>query len=147
MTTLLLGQDTFHWGYETHHKNLEHPPQRFPSTRWLQPPMPFRGRRQQSSERRIMTMYLILDRLPIAVRLTPVAHRRAALAPCQPQGLWDDRYGLQRDQWQFFKQQWLNRVRQCTKHPTISKMDQYTVYWGSYVNQGSKRTTFTIFGR
>ena len=28
----------------------------------------------------------ILDCLPIAVRLTPVAHRRAALAPCQPRG-------------------------------------------------------------
>ena len=33
-----------------------------------------------------MTMCLILDRLPIAVRLTPVAHRRAALAPRQPRG-------------------------------------------------------------
>ena len=31
-------------------------------------------------------MCLILDRLPIAVRPTPVAHRRAALAPCQPWG-------------------------------------------------------------
>ena len=40
----------------------------------------------QSSERRIMTMCLILDCLPIAVQLTPVAHRRAALAPCQPRG-------------------------------------------------------------
>ena len=30
--------------------------------------MPFQGQRQQSSERRIMTMCLILDRLPIAVR-------------------------------------------------------------------------------
>ena len=32
-------------------------------------------------------MCLILDRLPIAVRPTPVAHRRAALAPRQPRGL------------------------------------------------------------
>ena len=48
--------------------------------------MPFQGRRPQSSERRIMTMCLILDRPLIAVRLTPVAHRRAALAPRQPQG-------------------------------------------------------------
>ena len=84
MTTLLPGQDTFHWGYETHHKNQDHLPQHFPSTQWLQPPMPFQGRRQQSSERRIMTMCLILDRLPIAVRQTPVAHGRAALAPRQP---------------------------------------------------------------
>ena len=86
MTTLLLGQDTFHWGYETHHKNQDHLLQRFPSTQWLQLPMPFQGQRQQSSERRIMTMCLILDRLPIAVRPTPVAHRRAALAPRQPWG-------------------------------------------------------------
>ena len=33
-----------------------------------------------------MTLCLILDRLPIAVRPTPVAHWRAALAPRQPQG-------------------------------------------------------------
>ena len=33
-----------------------------------------------------MTMCLILDRLPIAVRPTPVAHPRAALAPRQPRG-------------------------------------------------------------
>ena len=32
-------------------------------------------------------MCLILDRLPIAVWLTPVAHQRAALAPRQPRGL------------------------------------------------------------
>ena len=32
-------------------------------------------------------MCLILDRLPIAVRPTPMAHRRAALAPRQPWGL------------------------------------------------------------
>ena len=32
-------------------------------------------------------MCLILDRLLIAVRLTPVAHWRTALAPRQPQGL------------------------------------------------------------
>ena len=86
MTTLLPGQDTFHWGYETHHKNQDHFPQSFPLTRWLQPPMPFKGRRQESSEKRIMTMCLILDRLPIAVRPTPVAHPRAALAPRQPRG-------------------------------------------------------------
>ena len=73
MTTLLLGQDTFHWGYETHHKNQDHFPQSSLLTRWLQPPMPFQGRRQHSSEKRIMTMCLILDRLLIAVRLTPVA--------------------------------------------------------------------------
>ena len=48
--------------------------------------MPFEGRRQQSSKRRIMTMCLILDCLPIAVRPTPVAHRSAALAPRQPRG-------------------------------------------------------------
>ena len=48
--------------------------------------MPFQGGRQQSSEKRIMTMCLILDCLPIAVRPTPVAHHRAALAPHQPQG-------------------------------------------------------------
>ena len=41
--------------------------------------MPFQGLRQQSSERRIMTMCLILDHLPIAVQPTPVAHQRAAL--------------------------------------------------------------------
>ena len=86
MTTLLPRQDTFHWSYETHHKNQDHLPQHFRSTQWLQPPMPFQGRRQQSSERRIMTMCLILDRLPIAVQPTPVAHRRAALAPRQPRG-------------------------------------------------------------
>ena len=34
MTTLLLGQDTFHWGYETHHKNQDHFPQSFHLTRW-----------------------------------------------------------------------------------------------------------------
>ena len=33
-----------------------------------------------------MTMCLILDRLPIAVRPTPVAHLRAGLAPRQPWG-------------------------------------------------------------
>ena len=32
-------------------------------------------------------MCLILDRLQIAVRPTPVAHHRAALAPRQPRGL------------------------------------------------------------
>ena len=48
--------------------------------------MPFQGWRQQSSEKRIMTMCLILDHLPIAVQLTPVAHRRAALAPRHPWG-------------------------------------------------------------
>ena len=53
----------------------------------LQPLMPFQGQRQQSSERRIMTMCLIRDRLPIAVRLTAVAHWRAALTPGQPRGL------------------------------------------------------------
>ena len=31
-------------------------------------------------------MCLILDRLPEAVWPTPVAHRREALAPCQPRG-------------------------------------------------------------
>ena len=60
---------------------------------------------------------------------------------------WDNRYSLQQDQWQFFKQRWLNGVRQRTKCPTISKTDQYIMYWGSYVSQGSKWTTLTIFGR
>ena len=87
MTTLLLGQDTFHWGYKTHHKNQDYLPQCFPLTRWLQPPMPFQGRRQQSSKKRIMTMCLIPDCLPIAVRPIPVAHWRTALAPHQPRGL------------------------------------------------------------
>ena len=40
-----------------------------------------------------------------------------------------------------------NGVRQHTKCPTISKADQYTVYCGSYVSQGSKWTSLTIFGR
>ena len=48
--------------------------------------MPFQSQRQQSSEKRIMTMCLILDHLPIAVRPTPVAHHKAALAPRQPRG-------------------------------------------------------------
>ena len=147
MTTLLPGQDTFHWGYVTHHKNQDPLLQQFPSTWWLQPPMPFQGWSPQSSKRRIMTMCLILDHLPIAVRPTPVAHPRATVAPHQPRDWWDNGYGLQQDQWQFFKQRWLNRVRQHTKCHTVSKMDQYAMYWGSYVSQGSKWTTLTIFGR
>ena len=73
-------------------------------------------------------MCLILDRLPIAVWPTPVAHLRAALAPRQPRGPMRRQIRPPVRPVAVLQAAMAHRVRQCTKHPTVSKTGQYTMY-------------------